>query len=156
MACSTHTFVDESSATRINRPTVSNHPLVFSLDGSYLDGVSLTFGLPRQHIWSFASAGGETAAINTICPCTRPADTFDSSLIPEYVGQDYFCDTGSRTQSSVIFFYAEDPLWDGEGCGGDSTCCQFNDPPWFCKALEESTTKDIEHLNLLHTISAWE
>ena len=37
-----------------------------------------------------------------------------------------------------------DPLWDGEGCGDTSTCCEFNSPPWFCRDLPESTTDDIE------------
>ena len=25
-----------------------------------------------------------------------------------------------------------------------STCCQFNNPPWFCKDLPQPTTDDIE------------
>ena len=41
-------------------------------------------------------------------------------------------------------FYAEDPLWDGRGCGETSTCCEFNDPLWFCKELSTLTFADIE------------
>jgi len=41
--------------------------------------------------------------------------------------------------------YDKDPLWDGEGCGPTSTdCCQFNNPPWFCRQLNETVTGDIE------------
>ena len=40
--------------------------------------------------------------------------------------------------------YNQDPLWDGRGCGSTSTCCQFNNPPWFCKDLPQPTTDDIE------------
>ena len=29
------------------------------------------------------------------------------------------------------FFYGDDPLWDGAGCGPQNTCCSFNTPPWF-------------------------
>ena len=36
------------------------------------------------------------------------------------------------------------PLWDGAGCGPNSTCCAFNNPPWFHRELPESTTDDIE------------
>ncbi len=43
-----------------------------------------------------------------------------------------------------ITFYSDDPLWDGQGCGGTSTCCEFNHPPWFCKQLPQPTTDDIE------------
>ena len=64
----------------------------------YVDGISLTYGSsPRQHIWTFV------AAQHTNYP--PPA-------VPPFVGDDYFCDTGSET-----------PLWDGEGCGQFSTCC---------------------------------
>ena len=40
--------------------------------------------------------------------------------------------------------YADDPLWDGEGCGATNACCQFNNPPWFCTTLPQPTTDDIE------------
>ena len=45
--------------------------------------------------------------------------------------------------------YPDDPLWDGEGCGPTSSCCQLNNPPWFCVALEAATTEDIE-LRICH------
>ena len=38
----------------------------------------------------------------------------------------------------------QDPLWDGRDCGSMSTCCQFNNPPWFCKDLPQQTTDNIE------------
>ena len=38
----------------------------------------------------------------------------------------------------------DDPLWDGQECWGTSTCCGFNNPPWFCKQLPQPTTDDIE------------
>ena len=55
----------------------------------------------------------------------------------------YFCDTGSRDRFQLIF-YPDDPLWDGVGCGPTSTCCSFNNPPWFCKQLPQPTTDNIE------------
>ena len=56
-----------------------------------------------------------------------------------FVGQDYFCDR-SRSGGQVGVFYADNPLWDSQGCGGTSTCCEFNSPPWFCKQLPQPTT----------------
>ena len=41
-------------------------------------------------------------------------------------------------------FHDGDPLWDGAGCGQDSTCCSFHNPPWFHKQLPQPTTDDIE------------
>ena len=44
----------------------------------------------------------------------------------------------------MICFFPNDPLWDGQGCGGTSTCCEFSNPKWFCKQLPQPTTDDIE------------
>ena len=65
--------------------------------------------------------------------------------MPSFVGNDYLCDTGIRGSSwAWNHFYADDPLWDGQGCESNSTCCEFNSPPWFCKQLPQPTTDDIE------------
>ena len=114
-----------------------------TIDGQYVDGVSLTHGQnPRKHIWTFAAANDETSSQFYTCPCTK-TDTAYTGVVPPFIGQDYFCDTGSRdTQRSI--FYPDDPLWDGAGCGPTSTCCSFNNPPWFCKQLPQPTIDDIE------------
>ena len=44
----------------------------------------------------------------------------------------------------IATFYAADPLWDGRGCGPTSSCCSFNNPPWFCKQLSQSTNANLE------------
>ena len=64
--------------------------------------------------------------------------------IPNFVSSDYFCVAGTPTWGSVRVLYTGDPLWDGQGCGLQSTCCTFNNPPWFCKTLPQPTTEDIE------------
>ena len=114
------------------------------IDEGYMDGVVLTHGNnPRQHIWSFAAAVHEHASgYNSQCPCMNKPHTATID-IPEWVGDSYFCDTGA--QQRVRFkYYLDDPLWDGDGCGPTSTCCSFNNPPWFSKQLPSSTTDDIE------------
>ena len=114
-----------------------------TIEDDYVDGVSLTHGqLPRQHIWTFASAHDEINSDRFVCPCTRP-DLPYTGVVPTFIGQDYFCETGSSNQFEHIF-YPDDPLWNGQGCGGTSTCCSFNNPPWFCKQLPQPTTDDIE------------
>ena len=41
--------------------------------------------------------------------------------------------------------YIEDPLWDGEGCGGiEGPCCNVPNIPWFYKVFTSPTTDDIE------------
>ena len=58
-------------------------------------------------------------------------------LVPEVVALDRF-------HCSGINFIDSNPLWDGQGCAGSSACCEFNNPPWFCKQLPQPTTEDIE------------
>ncbi len=114
-----------------------------TIDGTYVDGLSITHGrAPRKHIWTFAAAVDEVHTQQYVCPCTK-TDTTYTGRVPPFIGTDYFCDTGSRGHYQWRFYH-EDPLWDGEGCGPTSSCCQFNSPPWFCKELPQSTTDDIE------------
>ena len=78
-----------------------------------------------------------------MCQCIKPVS--EAIQIPPFVGNDYFCDTGiSGDNWNGDHLYSDDPLWDGQGCGSTSTCCEFNNPPWFCKQLPQPTTDDIE------------
>ena len=115
-----------------------------TIDDTYVTGVSLTHGRsPRKHIWTLAAAVDESTRYRSHnCPCTNSG----TQSIPPWVGQDYFCDTAvedwARQRSNNL--YPDDPLWDGRGCGATSTCCSFNNPPWFSKQLPSPTTDDIE------------
>ena len=112
-----------------------------SIDSNFLDGIVLTYGSPRCHIWSFVAGIDQYNTDTNRCPCN--SGTFPGT-IPPYVQNDYFCDSGHRysTEPSSIY-YVNDPLWDGAGCVQGS-CCQFNSPPWFCKDLPHPTSEDIE------------
>ena len=100
---------------------------------------------PRKHIWSFAAALDEagTRPLST-CPCTNITVEANATSPPDFVGDDYFCATGSADEYEVPHLYADNPLWDGAGCGPANTCCSLNNPPWFYKQLESSTSEDIE------------
>ena len=116
------------------------------IDGNYVDGISLTHGSnPRKHIWTFAAALHEIGSTHPelICPCINKNFTSSSTEPPCFVGNDYFCDTGSENHFQLIF-YGDDPLWDGTGCGPLNDCCNLNSPPWFLKRLPFPTTDDIE------------
>ena len=69
-----------------------------SIDSVYVDGISLTYGEnPRQHIWTFAvGVHKDTRFIRNQCPCTNP-DLSGHTQPPEFVGTDYFCETGLDT-----------------------------------------------------------
>ena len=116
-----------------------------NLNGNYVDGISLTHGKnPRKHIWTFAAALDEATTYPAFnCPCTDVHHAASATRPPAFVGNDYFCDTGS-THTWSYTFYPDDPLWDGAGCGPANTCCTLNSPPWFRKQLPSSTTDNIE------------
>ena len=113
-----------------------------SIDGTYIDGVSLAHGSPRQHIWSFMAALSEDT-VHTISTCYCTDRNSRGPSPPTYVGQDYFCDTGNRHWNSRYQFH-DNPLWDGAGCGSTNECCTFHNPPWFYKSLAKGTSDDIE------------
>ena len=114
---------------------------VTTINGSYVSGVSLTHGSPRQHIWTFAAGISESQPTrDDACPC----DVTINIAIPPFVGGDYFCESGVNPTSVQHILYPDDPLWDGEGCSASSTCCLFNSPPYFTKQLPSPTTDDIE------------
>lgn len=114
-----------------------------TIDDLYLDGVSLTHGSsPRRHVWSFVAGLDETGGHLSACACSN-VHSETTALVPPFVGGHYFCDTGSRGEVSFSF-YPDDPLWDGRGCGRNSTCCSFNSPPWFFRELGAPTTDGLE------------
>ena len=121
-----------------------------TIESYYVDGVSLTHGSPgsRQHIWTFAAGYAENnpSRYPISCPCADRAAAL--SLVPSFVGNDYFCESGNPNSFATTMFYSNDPLWDGQGCGAAS-CCELNyppgvTPPWFCKQLPQTTIDDIE------------
>ena len=119
-------------------PGQSDHP--------YVDGVSITHGSPRQHVWTYAAAHDEALTNRyhqeyTACPCFNPSVPF-TGVIPDFVGEDYYCETGSRNEAERRYYF-DDPLWDGEGCEGENECCDRGGP-WFCKQLPQPTQDDIE------------
>ena len=51
---------------------LTGHAGIRSIDGPYVDGVSITLGQPRKHIWTYAIGyidDGDTPDFN--CPCAE-------------------------------------------------------------------------------------
>ena len=116
-----------------------------SINTFYVDGISVTHGSPRQHIWTFAAGVDEQRDYSTsTCPCVTGST--GGSRIPSFVGQNYFCESGLTGWNGRygVLHIDGDPLWDGQGCGPTSSCCTFNSPPWFNVRLLSSTADNIE------------
>ena len=99
-----------------------------NINKPYVDGISITHGYPRNHIWTYA-AGNDLSE----CPCAIGNTQYQ----PSYVGSDYYCEIGPESE----------PLWDGEDCSdGEVPCCLRvrQHSGWFIKGISTATTNDIE------------
>uniref|UniRef100_A0A1X7UTI6 Fibrinogen C-terminal domain-containing protein n=1 Tax=Amphimedon queenslandica TaxID=400682 RepID=A0A1X7UTI6_AMPQE len=127
-------------------------PSAFSIGSNnlnlyYVDGVSITRGSPRQHVWTLAN--GVTDTYNNhpywICPCS----TGSSQTVPSFVGNHYFCESGNHAAYWSSALYTSDPLWDGQGCVAlEATCCAVPGMPWFHRDYGNTTTTDYIELRV--------
>ena len=118
-------------------------PSTNDINSHYVDGVSITYGNPRQHIWTFGASGSGDGRNNGpySCPCAK----FPGANPPSFVGLDYFCESRSSGQNARSLQIAlTNPLWDGKGCGQDVNCCAQAGMPWFCRTLPQEVSEDIE------------
>ena len=115
-----------------------------NINYGYVDGVSITYGSPRKHIWSFAGSYSETGSnANALCPCNNLYSSITQP--PLFVGNNYYCESGNPTQNWQGQNFPNDKLWDGEQCSSEGTCCTgTNTLPWFTVNLESPTSDDIE------------
>ena len=123
-----------------------------NISSFYVDGVSITRGSPRQHVWTLM-AGLNEASYSTLvndgrynCPCSQ--GSLQNSTLQSFVGNDYFCESGNPSTDGTYQFelYTSDPLWDGKGCGSlEGNCCTSRPSlPWFNKVLQTTTTDYLE------------
>ena len=115
-----------------------------TIDGWYVGGLSITYGNPRQHIWTYAVGLYDDQvnfAFNTHnCPCAVAG----GPASPPFVGTNYYCESGTSYSFSYSSHYYNDPLWDGFDCFRSTNCCTNSTLPWFYRDLGESATSDIE------------
>ena len=111
-----------------------------SIEGPYVDGISLTYGPAgaRKHLFTYAAGWSELKTKFNPCPCAG------GPTAPAFVGTSYHCESGNPGPSySYGIMYSEDPLWDGQQCGGDEgSCC--SEPTYFCTQLPARISSDIE------------
>ena len=111
-----------------------------TLDSSYGSGLSVTYGSPRTHIWTFAAGGSKEYNYGYCCNC--PCARYASAAAIPFMGENYFCESGI-TVDYERQWYLDDPLWDSQGCASGSTCCDRGGP-WFTTTLSQEVREDIE------------
>jgi dynein heavy chain len=103
-----------------------------TVDDNYVDGISITQGSPRKHVWTYAAYYHEGNGDR--CPCATSDGKVQYSP-PRFVGDDYYCETGFRSGQNRIAW--ENPLWDGQGCSlTEDRCCERYG--WFHKIVPAS------------------
>ena len=117
------------------------------INGVYLDGVSITRGSPRQHVWSYVA--GYRSNINSLstCPCNTGAA--NTNTVPSFVGEHYYCESGTDSTPSIGQVYTADPLWDGNNCpSNEAPCCTGTGLPWFFRDYGNATITDYIELRV--------
>ena len=121
------------------------------INSYYVDGVSITRGSPRQHVWTLMAGLLESTYFVTTndhrynCPCAQGSP--QSSTLQSFIGNDYFCESGNPDDGIYqSILYTSDPLWDGKGCGSlEGDCCTSRPSlPWFNKVLSTASTDYLE------------
>ena len=113
-----------------------------SVDSAYVDGISITIGSPRKHVWTYAAgrSDGYDYSGSYNCPCA----THPGPKSPAFVKNDYYCESGVAGDSDVNLYYLSNPLWDGNGCTIGSGCCAQIGMPWFYRKLPVPVADDFE------------
>ena len=136
-------------STDASDPSHGNSESHNDINSYYVDGVSITRGSPRQHVWTLIAGLHEatTARDNGIynCPCSQGSP--QNSTLQSFIGNDYFCESGNPATDDTWqhSLYTSDPLWDGKGCNSlEGVCCAAPGLPWFNKVLGTTTTDYLE------------
>ena len=119
------------------------------INSAYVDGVSITRGSPRQHVWTLM-AGLAGSAIDYDgrfnCPCSP--GSLQGPHIQSFIGNDYYCESGAGSSWAHIL-YTSNPLWDGQSCGSiETSCCNVPGIPWFHRDYGSNTTTDYLELRV--------
>ena len=110
-----------------------------NINSYYVDGISITRGSPRQHVWTLMATGADwlvRGGYNN-CPCFE-----GSNQVPQsFVGKYYFCEGAGQNWNDV--------LWDGKNCSsGEALCCSAPGLPWFHRDYGSTTTTDYIELRV--------
>ena len=113
-----------------------------NINSAYLDGVSITRGSPREHVWSYIAGLRSDRASS--CPCSHGSNV----NVPSFVGDNYYCESGANNAISFSSLYI-DQLWDGNNCLAlEAPCCTSPNLPWFHRDYGNATSTDYLELRV--------
>ena len=111
-----------------------------TVNGIYADGLSITRGDPRVHLWTYVVGNQENGGIYA---CPTDVSSYNYNRIPGFLESHYYCETGFTSTMDPRIAW-EDPLWDGAGCSITSHSCDRYG--WFYRKIQP--TNDFIELRL--------
>ena len=114
-----------------------------SINGAYVDGLSITLGNPRRHVWTYAAGHEDNSREHeSKCPCAANP----GKAAHPFIGNHYYCESGTTgIPNDNPIIYTSDPLWDGSGCvDGNNNCCTNADMPWFFRQFVAKQEDNLE------------
>ena len=85
-------LITNTSVKGYQKGTLDGYKHIQSINGVYVDGVSITLGSPRKHVWTYAV--GSSDDYDYRC-CNCPCDIHSGPPPPAFVGNDYYCESGA-------------------------------------------------------------
>ena len=112
-----------------------------TINDAYADGLSVTHGNPRKHLWTLAVGNTELFSLLE-ARCPRDRNPFDFTGVPDFVGNHFYCEAGYIGPPWENRIAWEDPLWDGQQCVSSTaqSCSRYG---WFHRDIAPSQ-EDVE------------
>ena len=113
-----------------------NHTPDETIDEAYVDGISITYGSPRQHLFTYAA----TMTLDA-CPCKggKPG--------PVFVNNNTYCGDQALApgENWERKWYTNTVLWHAASdCSDDDITCRDDYRPWFSVQTASSTSDAVE------------
>ena len=114
-----------------------------TVNGVYVDGVSITLGNPRKHVWTYAvGLSDDDSHGDGYYNCLYAKIAI--ARVPVFVGNDYYCESGNNGSHLASELYSNDALLDGEQCLPGNSCCDRAGQPWFFQQLTINEEQQLE------------
>ena len=114
------------------------------INSPYLDGVSITRTVTgpekRRHVFSLAAGEAEKSTGPYACPCNEGA----THKPPAFVGDDYYCESGSPDVPTTTAILGNDPIWDGQKFQHAEVKCKKSMMSWFKRSISPPTSDQLE------------
>ena len=65
-----------------------------TINDAYVDGLSITHGNPRKHLWTLTVGFNELITMDITSRCPRDRDPFNFTRVPDFINNDFYCEAG--------------------------------------------------------------